>query len=140
VSNNFGEEHLDFYKIMATVGGEEYGWAVDLEKSGCLKNIKTIKKILMMEGSIVGCNDCIWADSFAIAIVGETLNINILLIDMARSKNESPYRFLYKTNEKRRYVVLKLQGFHYQPLMYNNKPIYDVLTDLPDSIRTLWKL
>ena len=140
VSDKFGEEHLDFYKILATVGGEEYEWAVELEKSGGLKNIPIIKHILTLEGNIVGCDNCIWADSFAIDIIGKALHLNILLIDMSRSKNESPYRFLYKTGETNRYVVLKLQKLHYQPLMYNGKPIYDVLTDLPDSIRTLWEL
>lgn len=140
VSDNFGEETLDFYRVLAMVGGEEYEWAVALEKSGFLRNIKTIKKALLMEGSIVGCDGCIWADSFAIATVGETLDTNILVIDMSRSKNESPYRFLHRATANSRYVVLKLQRSHYQPLMYNGKPINDRLADLPESIRTLWKL
>lgn len=140
VSEKCSKNILDFYRMLAAVGGEEYDWAAELGKSGCLKNITTLKKALLMKGGDVGCDGCVWADSFAIAVVGEMLNLNILVIDMSRSKNESPYRFLHKATTKSRYVVLKLQSLHYQPLMYNGKPIYDLLTDLPETIRTLWKL
>lgn len=140
VSKNFDEGALDFYRVLARCDGAEYDWAVALKKSGVLTNIDTIRTALLREGSIVGCDGCIWADSFAIATVGETLDINILGIYMARSTNESPYRFLHRATVNSRYVVLKFQSSHYQPLMYNGRPIHCRLVDLPESIRTLWNL
>ena len=140
VSDNCNENLLEMYRMLATVGGEEYDWAMELKKSGCFKNTKTLKKALRMEGSLVGRDGCIWADSFAIAVVGEMLDLNILVVDMPRSKNTSPYRFLHRASTTSRYVVLKFQRLHYQPLLYNGEPIYALLADLPKTVRTLWEL
>ena len=53
-----------------------------------------LKDFIRKEGSINGEDECLWADEFAFQIVAQKLNVNILLIDMDRSKGSIPYRTL----------------------------------------------
>lgn len=138
VSESFSAEQYEFYILQAQMGGDEYNWAVNLLQEGVLDDITSIKDFILVEGRL-NHGDCVWADQFAINIIGMILNINILFVDMDRNKNESPYRWLYKSDDKHsEYIVLKRQRNHYQPLQYNDGTSRWRKDELPSVIEALW--
>ena len=138
VSESFSAEQYDFYVIQARMGGDEYEWAANLLQLGVLNDITSIKDYILVEGRL-NDGECVWADQFAINIIGMILNINILFVDMDRSKNESPYRWLHKSQyEGAEYIVLKRQRNHYQPLQGNDGKCKWSKSELPSVVEALW--
>ena len=137
VSESFNVDQLEFYLLQSQMGGDEYDWAVNLFETGRLANLETIRDFILVEGRL-NKGECVWADQFAINTIGLLLNINILFVDMDRSKNESPYRWLYKSSEEAEYIVLKRQNNHYQPLQDRYGGCRWYKSNLPSVVDALW--
>ena len=138
VSESFGMDQYEFYMLQALLGGDENRWAEYLRQQGRLDDLTCIKDFILVEGS-TNQGDCIWADQFAINIIGLVYNINILFVDMDRNMDESPCRWLYKsTEEDADFIVLKREHSHYQPLQDSEGRSKWTKSELPPAFRDLW--
>lgn len=136
VALHLSNEHLEFYKSLVDVELEEYNWIHELNNNGVFESIECLRDYVRICGSENDGN-CFWADEFAINIVGQCIQVNILFIDFD-SGMCNPYRKLYECSEDC-YIIILRKDNHYQPLVYEDNCVWNRET-LPPVVLSLWKI